>query len=120
MKTLIRTRTARSLIVAPAALVLHIAAAAAANSPDDVLEQQRAILSGRVTMASHPAATHQEAGTRSEPLEMTRRVLSGVPVHPREQRRPEVREASRGHSEDGVQAWAQHVLAGHPYPAEKS
>lgn len=121
MKSPIRTRIARSLILAPAALVLHIAAAAGANSTDDLLEQQRAILSGRVAAVSHPAAAPTaQTGSRTEPLELTRRVLSGVPVQAREPRRAETREAFRRHSEDDVQAWAQHVLAGHPYAAAKS
>jgi hypothetical protein len=121
MKSPIRTRLARFLTLAPAALVLNVAAAAGANSTDDLLEQQRVILSGRVAMVSHPAvAPAAEAGSKTEPLELTRRVLSGIPVQAREPRRTQTREAFRRHAEDDVQAWAQHVLAGHPYAVVKS
>jgi hypothetical protein len=120
MKSLTVSRLARTLSLAPAALVLHIAAAAAANSTDDLLEQQRAILSGKVTYSAAPASTaRQDTGSSSEPLELTRRVLLGAPAQVRHPR-PTTEELVRRHSAPDVQDWAQHVLAGHPRETAKS
>src|SRR5579863_601620 len=120
MKSLNLPRIGRSLILAPAALVLHIAVAA--NSPDDMLEQQRAILSGRV--ATHSAATasarREETHSATDPLALTRRVLLGTPAETRHPEHPEKEQGTRHSSAPDVQAWAQHVLAGHPYAAQKS
>jgi len=121
MKSFTGSRLVRSLILVPAALMLHIAAAAAANSTDDLLEQQRAILSGKVTYSAAPAgAQRQDAGPRTEPLELTRRVLLGAPAQVRHLPRPKAEELVRRHSAPDVQDWAEHVLAGHPRVTAKS
>ena len=121
MKSLSGSRIARSLILAPAALVLHIAAAAAANSPDDLLEQQRTVLSGKVTHSAAPASAQRQAtGSRTEPLELTRRVLSGAPAPVSDPLRPNAEGLLGRHSAPDVQDWAQHVLAGHPRMTAKS
>lgn len=120
MKSPSSSRIARSLILAPAALVLHIAAAAAANSPDDLLEQQRTVLSGKVTHSAPASAERQATGSRTEPLELTRRVLSGAPAPVSDPLRPKAEELLGRHSAPDVQDWAQHVLAGHPRMTAKS
>lgn len=104
---------ARSLTLLPVALVVHIGAAAAGGSLDDLLEQQRALLSGRATAISAPASAQRSTGevkSTADPQEQARRVLLAVPMRSLSPQQPHVTRASGDRVYGDAQAQARHVL----------
>jgi hypothetical protein len=117
MKSLTRSRFTRSLLFAPAALVFHIAVAANAGAPDDLLQQQRQILAGRpAAFSAPPAITYsRESGSKPDAQELARRLLLGAIPAVHDASRPEATHVTLRHSYADLQALAQHVLAGKRY-----
>lgn len=121
MRSFTGSRITRSLLLAPTALVLRIAAANA-GSPDDLLQQQREILAGRpATVSASPAVTNShETGSRQDVQELARRLLLGAPSQVHDTSRAQAKQVTRRHSYADLQALAQHVLAGNRYGAAGS
>jgi hypothetical protein len=106
---------ARSLTFAPVALVVHIGAATAGGSVDDLLEQQRALLSGRATAISAPTSAQRSTGEvkfTGDAQEQARRVLLAVPTRNLSPQQPRVSRASADRVYGDAQAQARHVLRG--------
>jgi hypothetical protein len=106
---------ARSLTLVPVALVVHIGAAAAGGSVDDLLERQRALLSGRATAISAPASAQRSTGevkSTGDAQEQARRVLFAVPTRNSSPQQPHVSRASGDRVYGDAQALARHVLLG--------
>src|ERR1700752_2037320 len=103
----------RSLTLVPVALVAHIGAAAAGGSVDDLLEQQRALLSGRATAFSAPTgAQHWEVKSTGDAQEQARQVLLAVPARNSSPQPPHVSRASGDRVYGDAQALARRVLLG--------
>jgi hypothetical protein len=108
------TTLAHSLTLVPAALILHSGAAAAANSVDNLLEQQRAVLAGRVVAVSVPANAHHAQSMRStdDAQEHARRLLLDLPSRARAERQLAASGARGSWVYGDAQVLAQHLLAG--------
>jgi len=97
------------LAAVTAALVLQIGSAAAAT-PDDVQQQMRDVLAGKVTRPPAPSAASREQGGRpaADAQQLARLLLAGAGSHRASgNNRPG---AARGHGD--AQALAQQVLLG--------
>jgi hypothetical protein len=106
---------ARALTLVPVALVVHIGTAAAGGSVADLLEQQRALLSGRATAISAPTSAQRSTGevkSTADAQEQARRVLLAVPTRNSSLQQPHVSRASGDRVYGDAQAQARHVLLG--------
>ena len=106
---------ARSLTLIPVALVVHIGAAAAGGSVDDLLQQQRALLAGRVTAISAPTSAQPSTGevnSTGDAQEHARRVLLAAPTPNSSPQQPHVSRARGDRVYGDAQALARHVLLG--------
>jgi len=96
----------RPLAAVTTALVLQIGSAVAA-SPDDIQQQMRDVLAGKVTSPPAPSAARREEGGRAavDAQQLARRLLAGAGPHTSGNNRPD---AARGHGD--AQELAQRVL----------
>ena len=106
---------ARSLGLVPLALIVHIGAAAAANSANDPVEQLRALLSGRPAATSAPASAPRSAkATRSigDAQQQAREVVLAIPAGMPSAPRPYASKPSRDRASGDAQAQARQVILG--------
>jgi hypothetical protein len=103
---------ARSFTIVAAVLLFRIGAAAAANSVDDVLQQQRDLLAGRPATVAALFSEQRSAGEDGPPgdaQESARRLLLGVTPG---QLHPGVSTASGDRIYGDAQVLARHLLLG--------
>ncbi len=113
--SLAKNLIARLLALAPMVLAVHIGAAAAANPANDRAEELRALLSGRLALASAPvSAPRSSKAARSigDAQQEAREVVLAIPAGTPSTRGPDAAKRERGRTRGDAQAQARQVILG--------